>query len=158
MRRLLFSCVSVRIQAVDHIFFGDLRRLAVFDARPRDIGFDADGSVFFAHDLMKGSLNDAELYRFDIDEQLVVEKSRRFIIDIDMCDIQIIAVRDEMFIIEIDLMQIFHSPVFEEVQIDCVIYVAVRIAFIGAYDKRCRIFHADSINKNDARDNTYNNG
>ena len=158
MRRLLFSCVSVRIQAVDHIFFGDLRRLAVFDARPRDIGFDADGSVFFANDLMKGSLNDAELYRFDIDEQFVVEKSRRFIIDVDMCDIQIIAVRDEMFIIEIDLMQVFHSPVFEEVQINRIVYVAVRIAFIGAYDKRCRIFHADSINKKRTRDNTYNNG
>ena len=154
MSRLLLPRISVRVQAIDHVFFGDLRRLTVFDARPRNIGFDADCSVFFAHDLMKGSLNDAELYRFDIDEQLVVEKSRRFIIDVDMCDIQIIAVRDEMFIIEIDLMQVFHPPVFEEVQIDCVIYVTVRIAFISAYDKRCRIFHADSINKNDARDNT----
>ena len=154
MRHLLFSRVSVRVQSLDHIFFGDLRRLAVFNARPRNIGFDADCPVFFAHDLMKGSLDDAELYRFDIDEQFVVEKGRRFIIDVDMCDVQIVSVRDKIFIIEIDLMQVFHSPVFEKIQIDRIVYVTVRIAFIGAYDKGCLIFHADSINKNDARDNT----
>ena len=102
---------------------------------------------------MKGSLNDAELYRFDIHEQFVVEKSRRFIIDVDMCDIQIIAVRNKIFIIEIDLMQVFHPPVFEEVQINRIVYVTVRIAFIGAHDKRCCIFHDDSINKKGACDN-----
>ena len=154
MSRLLLPRISVRVQAIDHVFFGDLRRLTVFDARPRNIGFDADCPVFFAHDLMKGSLDDAELYRFDIDEQFVVEKGRRFIIDVDMRDVQIVTVRDEIFVIEIDLMQVFHSSVFEEVQIDRIVYVTVRIAFIGAYDKGCRIFHADSINKNDARDNT----